>query len=52
MLIERIEGATTSPENIATLLEVELGRDWQSYFASLGCGDIVLHKKPAPDIYH
>jgi HAD superfamily hydrolase (TIGR01509 family) len=43
---------TTSPENIAALLEVGLGRDWQSYFASVGCGDIVPHKKPAPDIYH
>lgn len=43
---------TTSPENVAALLEVELGKDWQSYFASIGCGDIVPHKKPAPDIYH
>jgi HAD superfamily hydrolase (TIGR01509 family) len=42
---------TTSPENIAALLEVGLARDWQSYFASIGCGDIVPHKKPAPDIY-
>jgi HAD superfamily hydrolase (TIGR01509 family) len=43
---------TTSPENVAGLLEVGLGKDWQSYFASIGCGDIVPHKKPAPDIYH
>jgi HAD superfamily hydrolase (TIGR01509 family) len=43
---------TTSPENVAGLLEVGLGRDWKSYFASIGCGDIVPHKKPAPDIYH
>jgi len=42
---------TTSPENVAGLLEVGLGRDWQSYFASVGCGDIVPLKKPAPDIY-
>jgi len=43
---------TTSPENVAGLLEVGLGKNWQSYFASIGCGDIVPHKKPAPDIYH
>ncbi len=42
---------TTTPENVATLLEVGLGRDWQKHFAALGCGDIVPHKKPAPDIY-
>lgn len=42
---------TTSPENVAGLLEVGLGRDWESYFAANGCGDIVPHKKPAPDIY-
>ncbi len=43
---------TTSPENVAALLEVELGKDWGKYFASIGCGDIVPHKKPAPDIYY
>jgi len=42
---------TTSPENVAALLEVGLGKDWESYFACVGCGDIVPHKKPAPDIY-
>jgi HAD superfamily hydrolase (TIGR01509 family) len=42
---------TTSPENVATLLEVGLGKDWEKHFAALGCGDIVPHKKPAPDIY-
>ncbi len=42
---------TTSPENVATLLEVGLCKDWESYFAANGCGDIVPHKKPAPDIY-
>lgn len=42
---------TTSPENVATLLEVGLGKDWARYFAASGCGDIVPHKKPAPDIY-
>jgi len=43
---------TTSPENVAGLLEVGLGKDWEKYFAANGCGDIVPHKKPAPDIYN
>ncbi|MEO8332771.1 MAG: HAD family hydrolase [Gallionella sp.] len=42
---------TTTPENVSALLEVGLGRDWERYFAANGCGDIVPHKKPAPDIY-
>lgn len=42
---------TTTPENVSALLEVGLGKDWESYFDANGCGDIVLHKKPAPDIY-
>lgn len=43
---------TTSPENVTALLEVGLGKDWQKYFDSVGCGDIVPNKKPAPDIYN
>ncbi len=43
---------TTSPENVAALLEVGLGKDWAKYFAAVGCGDIVPLKKPAPDIYN
>jgi len=43
---------TTSPENVGALLETGLGQDWQSYFSSVGCGDIVPLKKPAPDIYN
>jgi HAD superfamily hydrolase (TIGR01509 family) len=42
---------TTSPENIATLLQQGLGADGESWFEVIGCGDIVPHKKPAPDIY-
>ena len=42
---------TTTPENVTALLEVGLGKNWESYFAANGCGDIVPHKKPAPDIY-
>jgi HAD superfamily hydrolase (TIGR01509 family) len=43
---------TTTPENVSALLEVGLGKDWEKYFAANGCGDIVPHKKPAPDIYY
>jgi len=43
---------TTSPENVSALLEVGLGRDWAKHFDAVGCGDIVPHKKPAPDIYN
>ncbi|MBI4808542.1 MAG: HAD family hydrolase [Nitrosomonadales bacterium] len=43
---------TTSPENVSALLEVGLGKDWASKFATNGCGDIVPQKKPAPDIYN
>lgn len=43
---------TTSPENVAALLEVGLGKDWAKHFDAIGCGDIVPLKKPAPDIYN
>jgi len=43
---------TTSPENVGALLEVGLGKGWINYFSSVGCGDIVPLKKPAPDIYN
>jgi len=43
---------TTSPENVSALLEIGLGKNWQNYFACVGCGDIVPNKKPAPDIYN
>jgi len=42
---------TTSPENVATLLQQGLGADGANWFEAIGCGDIVPHKKPAPDIY-
>lgn len=42
---------TTTPENVSALLQVGLGNDWAMYFSANGCGDIVPHKKPAPDIY-
>ncbi|MCR4297775.1 MAG: HAD family hydrolase [Gallionella sp.] len=42
---------TTSQENVATLLQQGLGADSERIFEVIGCGDIVPHKKPAPDIY-
>ncbi len=42
---------TTTPQNVSALLEVALGADWEHYFSANGCGDIIPHKKPAPDIY-
>jgi HAD superfamily hydrolase (TIGR01509 family) len=42
---------TTSPENVTTLLQQGLGADGERWFEVIGCGDIVPHKKPAPDIY-
>ncbi len=43
---------TTSPENVATLLQQSLGEHSEKLFDVIGCGDIVPQKKPAPDIYH
>jgi beta-phosphoglucomutase-like phosphatase (HAD superfamily) len=42
---------TTTPENVTALLQQGLGTDGESWFEVIGCGDIVPHKKPAPDIY-
>ncbi|WP_426434769.1 HAD family hydrolase [Bradyrhizobium genosp. P] len=42
---------TTSHGNIDALLSVALGRDWAGLFETIGAGDDVPRKKPAPDIY-
>lgn len=42
---------TTSPENVAVLLQSTLGPDAESWFEVIGAGDVVPAKKPAPDIY-
>ena len=42
---------TTTPANVAALLENALGADSVDWFEVIGAGDIVAHKKPAPDIY-
>ena len=43
---------TTSPENVTALLAATLGPDSPAWFSCIGAGDVVPHKKPAPDIYH
>jgi HAD superfamily hydrolase (TIGR01509 family) len=42
---------TTSPENVTTLLRASLAAAATDWFEVIGAGDVVPHKKPAPDIY-
>lgn len=49
----RLAIATTSRlENALTLLKTTLATDAPDWFDVIAAGDIVPHKKPAPDIYH
>ena len=58
-LLEQARGAglrlaiatTTTPENVSALLSNALAADGLDWFEVVGAGDIVPHKKPAPDIY-
>ena len=43
---------TTTLDNVTRLLEVSLGAAGAGLFELIGAGDVVPHKKPAPDIYH
>ena len=43
--------STTSPDNVAALLEGALGHEALEVFSVIATGDAVLRKKPAPDIY-
>jgi len=43
---------TTTPDNVTRLLAVTLGAAAEGLFEVIGAGDVVPHKKPAPDIYH
>jgi HAD superfamily hydrolase (TIGR01509 family) len=43
--------STTSPENVAALLDGLLGRAALAEFEVIATGDVVPRKKPAPDIY-
>ena len=42
---------TTTPENVTALLRCSLAEDAENWFEIIAAGDIVPHKKPAPDIY-
>ena len=42
---------TTTMENVEALIHHTLGHDAISWFEVIGAGDVVPHKKPAPDIY-
>lgn len=43
---------TTTPSSLNSLIMAHFGRDMSSLFDVIGAGDVVPHKKPAPDIYH
>lgn len=42
---------TTTPDNVTALLEHSLGPQSPGWFEVIAAGDVVAHKKPAPDIY-
>ena len=42
---------TTTPENVTALISSTLPEGAIGWFEVIGAGDIVPHKKPAPDIY-
>lgn len=42
---------TTSRSNVDAVLAANLGQDAVNWFAAIVCGDMVAHKKPAPDVY-
>jgi HAD superfamily hydrolase (TIGR01509 family) len=44
--------STTSPENVQSLLRAGFGADSLGWFNVIATGDVVRHKKPAPDIYN
>ncbi len=42
---------TTTLANLEPLFAHVLGAGWRSHFAAIVAGDMVRHKKPAPDVY-
>ncbi len=42
---------TTTEANVIELLRATLGLSAPAWFSVIGAGDVVAHKKPAPDIY-
>jgi HAD superfamily hydrolase (TIGR01509 family) len=44
--------STTSPENIEPLIAAGFGHQALKWFDTIAAGDVVVNKKPAPDIYN
>jgi beta-phosphoglucomutase-like phosphatase (HAD superfamily) len=44
--------STTSQQNIEPLIHAGFGSGATAWFAAIATGDVVQHKKPAPDIYN
>jgi beta-phosphoglucomutase-like phosphatase (HAD superfamily) len=42
---------TTTPDNVTALIRSTLGESALQWFDCIAAGDIVPHKKPAPDVY-
>lgn len=42
---------TTTPSSLRSLISVNFRHEMMSLFEVIGAGDVVAHKKPAPDIY-
>ena len=42
---------TTTLDNVLQLVDLTLGPNGRGLFECIGAGDVVAHKKPAPDIY-
>lgn len=43
--------STSHPDNVIALLRSAFGHKAHNLFEVISCGDVVPHKKPAPDIY-
>lgn len=43
--------STTTSANVSALIGAQFGAEYWNWFEALACGDVVPHKKPAPDIY-
>lgn len=43
--------STTTPANVTMLLEQAVGPEGRGWFDVIAAGDMVEHKKPAPDVY-
>jgi HAD superfamily hydrolase (TIGR01509 family) len=43
--------STTTSANVSALIGAQFGAEAWNWFEALACGDVVSHKKPAPDIY-